>query len=56
MARKKRADDTLIRIEENQAALRDCIETAKALAKDSERLIRRHREEMEEAKPENPAR
>ena len=50
---KKPVDDTLIQIEDTQAALRGCIEKAKELADDSERLIRQHKAEIE-AKPENP--
>ncbi len=55
MAKKRVPEDTLIRIEETQTALRGCIEKAKELAEDSERLIRRHRAEAVKAKPENPA-
>ena len=51
----KPSDDTLGKIEETQAALRDSIEEAKALASQSERLIRQHRDETTEAKPPNPA-
>lgn len=46
-------DETLIRIEETQAALRDSIERAKELAEESDRLLRRHRKEV--VKPPNPA-
>jgi hypothetical protein len=49
------SDDTLGKIEESQAALRDSIEKAKALASESERRVRQHREEAAEAKPPNPA-
>ena len=52
---KRRVEETLIRIEETQAALRGCIEKARELAEDSERLIRRHRTEVVQPKPENPA-
>ena len=45
---KKRVEETLIQIEETQAALRDCIEQAKGLVEDSERLVRRHRDELTE--------
>ena len=38
---------TLDAIEETQAELRESIETAKKLADQSEKLIKRHREEME---------
>ena len=48
-------DDDFDRIEETQAALRDSIEQAKALARESERLIRQRRDEGLEAKPPNPA-
>lgn len=53
---KKPRDETLIQIEETQAALRDCIEQAKGLVEESERLVRRHREAPAKAKPANPAR
>ena len=49
-------DDTLIQIEETQAALRDSIEKTKELAAESDRLIRRHRDEITEPKPPNPER
>ena len=49
-------DDTLIQIEETQAALRDSIEKTKELAADSDRLIRRHRQEITKPKPPNTAR
>ena len=49
---KKHVDQTLIQIEETQAALRDSIERARELAEESERLVRKHREET--AKPPNP--
>jgi hypothetical protein len=49
-------DETFIRIEETQAALRDSIEKAKELASKSERLIRQHRDETIPATPPNPAR
>lgn len=48
-------DETIIQIEETQAALRDCIARAKSLADDSERLIQRHKGELSEPKPPNPA-
>lgn len=41
-------DETFGKIEETQAALRDSIEKAKALASRSEELIRRHRRETRE--------
>ena len=50
---RKKVDETLIRIEETQAALRDSIERAKELAEESDRLLRRHRKEV--VKPPNPA-
>jgi hypothetical protein len=49
---KKPADETLIQIEETQAALRDSIERARELAEESERLVRKHRKET--AKPPSP--
>ena len=49
----KQSEETLITIEQTQAALRDSIEKARELAEESERLVRKHREEM--AKPPNPA-
>jgi hypothetical protein len=42
-------EQTLIQIEETQAALRDSIARAKELTRDSERLVRQHRDET--AKP-----
>ena len=42
----KQSDDTLAEIEQTQSALRDSIQTAKKLADDSDRLIRRHRKEI----------
>ena len=48
------SDDDFSGIEETQAALRDSIEQAKALALESERLIRPRREEGPEAEPEPP--
>ena len=47
----KAGGESFIRIEETQAALRDSIEQAKALASKSDRLIRRHREEKMEDRP-----
>jgi hypothetical protein len=41
-----RADETLSRIEETQAALRESIEQARELADESDKLIRRHRQEL----------
>jgi hypothetical protein len=53
---KSGSDDSLIRIEETQAALRDSISRAKALAEESERLVRAHRQHRDAAaKPPNPA-
>lgn len=52
---KKRVEETLIKVEETQAALRDCIEQAKGLAERSDRLIRKHRAEIAEPEPPNPA-
>ena len=49
----KPSEETLITIEETQAALRDSIEKARELTEESERLVRKHRKEM--AKPPNPA-
>ena len=39
----KPEDEALIRIEENQAALRDSIARARELAEESDRLVRLHR-------------
>ena len=41
----KMGQETLVRIEETQAALRDSIARARALAEESDRLLRRHRQE-----------
>ena len=49
-------DDSLVEIEETQAALRTCIAQARELAEDSERLVRKHRAQAAETKPPNPAR
>lgn len=43
---KKVVDETLVQIEETQKALRRSIEETKELADQSERLIRRHRSEL----------
>jgi hypothetical protein len=52
-------DDSFTSIERTQAALRDSIEKAKALAEESERRIRRPRDEPRdeapEERPSNPA-
>ena len=45
----KPEDETLIRIEETQAALRDSIERARELVEESDRLVRLHRGEAVEA-------
>lgn len=45
-------EQTLIQIEETQAALRDSIERAKELTEESARIVRKHRAET--AKPPNP--
>jgi hypothetical protein len=50
---KKLPDETLIRIEETQAALRDSIERAKELVSEARQLIRR--QETAEREPPNPA-
>jgi hypothetical protein len=42
-----KSGDTLAQLEENQAALRESIETTKKLAEESDRLILRHRREMD---------
>ena len=52
---KKVPDETLIQIEETQAALRDSIEQAKKLADESARLISKHRDEIAKDEPPNPA-
>jgi hypothetical protein len=49
---KRPSEETLILIEETQAALRESIEQAKALAEESERLVRKHHPLV--AKPPNP--
>jgi hypothetical protein len=51
----KTTEDPFAGIEQTQAALRDSIEQAKALALESERLIRPRREEEPKAEPPNPA-
>ncbi len=43
-----KGEKTLTEIEETQAALRESIETAKNLADQSDRLIKKHRKEMKE--------
>ena len=48
-------DDPFASIERTQAALRESIEKAKALALESERLIRPPRQEEPKAEPPNPA-
>jgi uncharacterized protein YggE len=48
-------DDDLASIEATQAALRESIEQAKALARESERRIRPPRDEAPEPEPPNPA-
>lgn len=45
-----RAKENLSEIEETQAALRESIESAKELTAQSERLIRRHRDETEDSR------
>jgi hypothetical protein len=49
------SDDDFSRIEAAQAELRESIEKAKALALESERLIRPRRDEEPEPEPPNPA-
>jgi hypothetical protein len=49
------SDDDFTSIEATQAALRDSIAQAKALALESERLIRPPRDEAPEARPPAPA-
>jgi hypothetical protein len=56
VAKKGSRDETLIQIEETQTALRLSIEQAKALAEDSDRLVRKHRDGKAAPKPPNPAR
>ena len=46
-------DETLIEIEESQAALRDSIARARDLAEQTDRLVLRNR--VEAPKPSNPA-
>lgn len=48
-------DNSLGKIEESQAALRASIEKAKALASESDRRVRRHREEPPDPEPQAPA-
>jgi len=48
-------DETLIKIEETQSALRESIEQAKKLADESTRLIGKYRDEIAKAEPPNPA-
>ena len=47
--------ETLSEIEEAQDALRVSIQKTKELAEDSERLVRKHRAEIAEHQPPNPA-
>jgi hypothetical protein len=51
---KQSKDETLIKIEETQTALRECIERAKNLSEQSERLVRKHRDEMSAPEPPKP--
>lgn len=53
---KKVTDDSLVEIEETQAALRDCIVRARELAEDSERLVRKCRSKTDDSKSPEPAR
>ena len=53
---RREEDETLVRLEETRAALRDSIEKTKELAADSERLLRRHRAESRSAIPLKPDR
>ncbi len=53
---KKVTDDSFVEIEQTQAALRNCIVQARALAEDSERLVRKHRSKAAETKPADPER
>jgi hypothetical protein len=43
MVATKAEDEVLVRIEENQAALRDSIAQARELAEESDRLVRQYR-------------
>ena len=52
---KPNTDETLIQIEETQAALRDSIERAKELADQSAELVRKHRQELSEPPPDGTA-
>lgn len=47
----KKSEATLNEIEQTQAALRDSIEQAKDLADKSDRLIKKHRKEVEKGGP-----
>ena len=49
----KKMAETLVEIEEAQAALRDSIERARDLTAETDRLVLKHR--IEAAKPPNPA-
>ncbi len=51
---KQTRDESLIQIEATQSALRESIAQAKELAEESERLVRRHRNEFVEPDPETP--
>jgi hypothetical protein len=42
----ERGDKTLEQIEQTEAALRESIEQAKTLAEKSERLLKKHREDL----------
>jgi hypothetical protein len=44
---RKSAEETLLRIEETQRALRRSIEETKHLADQSDQLIKRHRQELD---------
>ena len=52
---KKVADETLITIEDTQAALRDGIERAKELVCEAKLMLRPQRDEIAEPAPPNPA-
>lgn len=49
-ARNKVTDDALTQLEETQDALRKSIEESKQLAAESERLVKRHRRELDEGR------
>jgi hypothetical protein len=47
-------EESIFQIEATQAALRESIEKARQLADESERLVRKHREEIAKDRPPGP--